>query len=183
MKPICYSVCMSESFASMLAEDGKKNSLGRVDDVIQAVLADPARVEELYLVMFADDAWVRMRAADAFEKVCRVHPEWIQSYIDRIQEELHTSQQASIQWHIAQIYCQVELSKPQGQRAIKWLVKILETTAVDWIVAANSMKALAHFTANGDFNKDDLVRLLQIQQGHKSNAVVRNANKLLSAVS
>lgn len=171
---------MREKFEDMLAEDGHKNSLGRVNDVIDQVLADSSRLEELYNTMFGQDAWVRMRAADAFEKVCREHPEWIVPYIDRIQNELSTCSQPSIQWHIAEIYCQVELDKGQKAHAIKWLKNLLSSVDVDWIVAANSMKALAYFAAHGEVTKTALRTSLKNQLSHKSNAVVKRAKKLLA---
>jgi HEAT repeat protein len=33
-------------------------------------LHDPERLEELYSCLFNEDAWVRMRAADALENLC-----------------------------------------------------------------------------------------------------------------
>lgn len=172
----------NRSFSNLLAEDGKKNSLGRVNDVIEIVFEDSARLEELYENTKHDDAWVRMRAIDAFEKVCRQHPDWIKPYIPKIQSELALSTQASIQWHIAQIYEQVELSEAQKSKAITWLKDHVSTTEVDWIVAANCMKTLAAFTKNGHIHQSELTALLKIQQGHKSNAVVKRATKLLSEV-
>lgn len=174
---------MSERFVDMLAEDGHMNSLGRVNDVIVQVLSDSFRLEELYRTMFDDDAWVRMRAADAFEKICREHPEWIAPYIDRIQKELSMSTQASIQWHIAEIYCQVELNENQKAQAISWLKNLLSSVDVDWIVAANSMKALAYFASKGDVAIPTLRELLNIQLHHKSNAVVKRAKMLLIELS
>ena len=174
---------MNQTFASMLAEDGKKNSLGRVNDVIELVLDDKMRLEELYHSIFHDDAWVRMRAIDAFEKICREHPEWIKPYIIRIQDELSGSTQASIKWHIAQNYAQVELTDFQKSNAVSWLKKQVVTTEVDWIVSANCMESLAHFVRNGDANKSDLIAVAQVQLGHKSNAVTKRARKLLSEFS
>lgn len=170
---------MNQSFADMLAEDGKKNSLGRVNDVIKVVLSDQSRLEELYETISHHDAWVRMRAIDAFEKVCRVHPDWIKTYIDRIQIDLSTSTQPSIQWHVAQIYNEVELSEDQKKRAIKWLIAILSSKEADWIVAANSMSTLADFVRDGDVDKSNLLTVLAIQKAHKSSAVVKRVNKLL----
>ena len=170
---------MNQSFAEMLGEDGKKNSLGRVNDVIKAVLSTQSRLEELYKTISHQDAWVRMRAIDAFEKICRVHPNWVEAYIDRIQIELSTSTQASIQWHIAQIYNEVELSDNQKVRAVEWLIAALSTKEVDWIVAANSMDTLANLVRNGDVDKSSLLAVLDIQKAHKSNAVVKRVNKLL----
>ena len=95
---------MKEKFADALTLGGKSNSLGRAGEVVDTVLGDKSRLGELYDCLFLEDAWVRMRAADALEKVCRVHPEWIESYIDRFEDELAISDQPSIQWHLAQIY-------------------------------------------------------------------------------
>lgn len=171
---------MNETFAGMLAEDGKKNSLGRVNDVIEVVLGDKTRLEELYRTISHDDAWVRMRAIDAFEKICREHPEWIKPFIVRIQNELSQSTQASIQWHIAQIYTQIELTDSQKNKAIDWLKEQIASTEVDWIVSANCMDGLAHFVRNGDARKSDLIMVAEVQLGHKSNAVTKRAQKLLS---
>lgn len=170
---------MSESFAEILLVGGKSNSLGRADEVIELVLADQTRLEELYACLFNEDAWVRMRAADCLEKVCRVHPEWLLPYVDRIASDLLSSNQASIQWHIAQIYRQVNLTPDQKLVAINWLKQLLSSVEVDWIVSANAMDTLAQFVQDGSVAKSDLKRLLEIQLHHKSKSVVRRADKLL----
>lgn len=173
---------MNQSFSSMLAEDGKKNSLGRVPEVIQLVLADKHRLEELYATIGDDDAWVRMRAIDAFEKICRDHPDWVEPYIDTIQRDLAASTQPSIQWHIAQIYAEVPLTAHQTTKAISWLQDRLHTPQTDWIVAANSLQTLAYFVRQGDASADSLRAAIAIQQQHTSKAVVRRATKLLATI-
>ena len=174
---------MNESFETILSAGEKKNSLGRAGEVVDIVLDDKSRLEELYQSMFSQDAWIRMRAADTFEKVGREHPEWIVPYIDHLQSDLSTSTQPSIQWHLAQIYEQIELSDTQRQRAIAWLEKLLSTIDVDWIVAANAMDTLAHFTQLGQYDTSQLLALLRVQTGHKSNAVVKRATKITTEFS
>ncbi|MGF7228596.1 MAG: HEAT repeat domain-containing protein [Candidatus Saccharibacteria bacterium] len=171
---------MSEKFSEMLVVGGHANSLGRVNDIIELVLDDESRLDELYSCLFDEDAWVRMRAADALEKICRQHSDWLQPYINKFQDELATSAQPSIQWHMAQIYREVDLTDKQKQRAISWLKQLLSTKDVDWIVAANAMDTLVQFTKGGFFPRTELAPLLKVQQQHKSNAVVRRANKLLA---
>jgi TPR repeat protein len=170
---------MHESFAAILAVGGKSNSLGRASEVIEAVLHDKARLKELYGCLFNEDAWVRMRAADSLEKICRVHPDWLELYIDRISKDLAGSNQASIQWHIAQIYRQVALSASQKHFAINWLEKLLSSAQIDWIVAANAMDTMAQFVRSGSVSKTDFRALLKIQCQHKSNAVIKRASRLL----
>jgi hypothetical protein len=174
---------MHDDFLELLTVGGKSNSLGKVTDVIQLVLDDRSRLDELYNCLFAEDAWVRMRAADALEKICRVHPDWLLPYIDRFATELSSSTQASIQWHLAQIYAQVELTYEQKKFAIDWLTGLLSTKEVDWIAAANAMETLAQFTEDGSFPKLKLITLLKVQQHHKSNAVIKRANKYLEQLS
>lgn len=173
---------MTETFSAMLLEGGHANSLGRVPDVIKIVLHDQSRLDELYNCLFDEDAWVRMRAADALEKICREQPDWLLPYIDKLQKELSESTQPSIQWHLAQIYRQVALTDKQKQRAQDWLVARLSTKDVDWIFAANAMDTLVTFTKNGSFSASKLTELLKIQQHHKSNAVIKRATKHLATL-
>jgi hypothetical protein len=64
----------------MLTVGGKSNALGRTNEVIEIVLLDKSRLDELYKCLFEADAWVRMRAGDALEKICRHCPEWRKSH-------------------------------------------------------------------------------------------------------
>jgi len=161
-------------------EGGHANSLGRVNEVIKIVLGDKSRLDELYGCLFEEDTWVRMRAADALEKICREQPDWLLPYIDKFQAELASTTQPSIQWHMAQIYEQVELTDKQRERAVEWLEARLSTKDADWIVAANAMDALVGFTRSGHFPAQRMVELLNVQRHHKSNAVIKRADKFLA---
>ncbi len=170
---------MTKTFLALLADGGKTNSLGRSGEVISAVLQDRTKLSELYDCLFVDDAWVRMRAIDAIEKIGRVKPEWLLPYIDKIQSELHSFTQPSIQWHIAQIYRETDLNKNQKTNAIFWLKHLLKTTDVDWIVSVNVMKTIMKFTNDGTISGEEATSLFKTQQGHKSKTVKRIASKLL----
>ena len=167
----------------MIAVGGKSNSLGRTNEVIDTVLSDQQRLDELYACVSSDDAWIRMRAIDAIEKVCRQHPEWIKPYIDTFQNELSISKQPSIQWHLAQMYIELDMSESQKNIAIDWLKSLLSDTDVDWIVSANAMKTLVQFTHDGLVDTNTTFDLLRIQQGHKSKSVVKKANGFLHELS
>lgn len=164
-----------KSFKEMLAVGGKSNSLGMAGEIVKLVLNDHAKLNELFNCIYADDAWVRMRAIDSFEKVARVHPEWIQPYLDTILEELTLNSQPSIQWHLAQIFAIVALTDKQQKDALTWLKSRLTTTDVDWIVSINTMKTLLQFNASGHIDSDELLSLIKIQESHKSKSVRRKA--------
>ena len=171
---------MNETFSQMLTVGGHANSLGNVPTVIDIVLYDQKRLPELYDCLFNEDAWVRMRAADALEKICRMHPDWLAPYIDKLAADFGDNAQASIQWHMAQIYQQVALTKKQKDVAMQWLQTILSSKDIDWIVAANALVTLVQFTKDGSFPKDHMIQLLELQKHHKSSAVVKRATKLLT---
>lgn len=173
---------MNEPFAQVLAVGGKSNSLGRAEEVVQLVLDDESQLEQLYNCLFEDDAWVRMRAVDALEKVCRERPEWFEPYVDRFFREIASHAQPSIQWHLAQMFAEINLTPKQRNQAVDWLVERLQTMDVDWIVSANSMKTLTQFTQAGYFPQDELIPLLRKQQHHKSKSVVKRATKLLASM-
>ena len=158
---------MAEQLAQMLAVGGRSNSLGRVGEVVDLVLGDRSRLGELYGGLFDDDAWTRMRAADALEKVCRVQPEWMTPHMDRFAADLAGSTQPSIQWHLAQIFDQVDLTGDQRAFVTSWLERLLSPTEVDWIVAANAMTTLTHLTKDGAVPAPRTIALLRVQQGHR----------------
>ena len=170
---------MNEDFAAMLAEGGKKNTLGRAEEVVQIVLADQSRLDELYNCLFEDDAWLRMRAIDTLEKVCRVHPEWLKPYVERLLGEVAAIDQASIHWHLAQMFREVDLTTDQRERAIELMKRNISSNRADWIVASNTMEALAQFATDGTMSVQELIPLLEIQQTHHSKAVVKRATRIL----
>jgi hypothetical protein len=170
-------------FVDILKAGGKTNSLGRASEVLNFVLGDKSMLAELYDCLFADDAWVRMRAADCLEKVCRVHPDWIEPYVDRMLHDLVPSKQPSIQWHLAQMIAEIKLTEDQRQQAIAWLKKLLSSVEVDWIVSVNSMKTLVQFSHEGILAKGEAIPLFEIQRQHTSNTVRKKAAQFLQDIS
>lgn len=170
---------MVEDFKSMLAEGGKKNTVGRAEEVVNAVLADSARLDELYECIFDDDAWIRMRAIDALEKVCRVRPDWLKPYVDKLLNEVAVIDQPSIQWHLPQIFTEVELSASQLSRAVELMKCNISTLDVDWIVSANTMTALVELAKHNLVSVDEVIPLLEVQTEHHSKSVSKKAYNLL----
>ncbi|MBI3984296.1 hypothetical protein HY346_03275 [Candidatus Microgenomates bacterium] len=165
-------------YAQVLAE-GKPNSSGRVQDVIDQVQARPQDLDKLFECIFNSDENVRLRAGDALEKVCRAQPEWLQPFIPRLLSEVTKIEQHSVQWHLAQMLGELHLDPKQQREAVNWLVKRLAAIDVDWIVAGYAMETLAKFAETNASLRPVLKRLLKIQQRHHSSAVARKATKLL----
>jgi len=173
---------MKEVYAEVFKVGGKSNSLGRSAEVLADVLVDAARLPELYTCISDEDAWVRMRVIDTLEKVLRVYPDWSKPFVEDMVYNLTLIQQPSIQWHLAQIFRVITLTKNQKDAVLHWLSGLLTDTSVDWIVAANTMETLVQFTNDGEFEKKEMIELLNTQLHHKSKSVVKRARKHLDAL-
>jgi hypothetical protein len=171
-----------ESFEEILRSGGRTNSLGRAGEVVTTVLSSPARLDELYDCVSADDAWVRMRAIDSLEKICRTRPEWIRPHVPDVLARLAHSDQPSIQWHVAQILAEVPLTEEQHVTAVAWLSSRLATTEVDWIVSVNAMRALLKLTGTGGAGSAEVADLVRTQTGHPSASVRRKAYAFLESL-
>jgi hypothetical protein len=136
---------MPEPFAEML-KGGHHNSLGRTEEVVEIVLADRTRLDELYASLADADELVRMRAGDALEKVCRSRPEWLRPYVERLLGEVGAIEQPSVQWHVAQMldHLRGDLSDEQEARAAELLQRNL-TQSSDWIVLNVTMDVLSEW--------------------------------------
>ena len=110
-----------ETFEEILTGGGHTNSLGRANEVFDIVQKDHSKLDELYTCISSQDAWVRMRAIDTFEKLVKNEPELAQPYLKAIFADLTKSSQPSVQWHLAQLFIEVELNEQQRESAIAWL--------------------------------------------------------------
>jgi hypothetical protein len=137
-----------ERFSDML-KGGHPNSLGRASEVVDIVMSDRGRLDELFVSCTDPDAVVRMRAGDALEKVCRTHPGWFAPYVEQLLGELAASSQQSVRWHVAQMLQHLRglLSDEQVKRATEVLERYL-TSSTDWIVLNVTMDVLTEWSAS-----------------------------------
>ncbi len=140
-------VRVTTPFADMLT-GGHPNSLGRTEEVVDVVLADHGRLDELFATMADPDEVVRMRIGDALEKVCRERPSWFVPHIGHLLDDLANIDQPSVQWHVAQMlqHLQDDLSDDQAKRALRLLQRNL-TGSTDWIVLNVTMDVLTEWSA------------------------------------
>lgn len=157
---------------------GDPRSLGRVPEVVDLVLIENERTPELFECLFSADEIVRMRAADALEKVCRQSPDLVAPFTNRLLAEVSTSQQPSLQWHLAQILAELPLSLVDSKGAAEIVAGFLETST-DWIVQNRSPDALAKFTKGGTFPREQFIELATAKLNGEHRSVARRAEKLL----
>lgn len=170
---------MPEPFAVML-QGGHANSLGRTEEAVGMVLADHARLEELFATMSCSDELVRMRAGDALEKICRVRPDWLVEHAGRLLGDMGQIDQPSVQWHVAQMlnHLRHDLSEDQMRRAIQLLQRNL-AGSTDWIVLNVTMDVLAQWARNDPRLAAWLAPHLERLQGDARPSVAKRASKRL----
>lgn len=157
---------------------GHHNSLGRTDEVIDAVLRDRTRLEELFDCLRSDDELVRMRAGDALEKVCRAQPAWFDEYRGRLLQEVAEIDQASVQWHLAQILGHLDLSRDQFRLAKEILKGNIEHSQ-DWIVLNVTMAQLCKWSSGDIALRRWLEPQLERLSHDERKSVSKRARKLL----
>jgi hypothetical protein len=173
---------VSEPFADMLI-GGHPNSLGRTEEVVRIVLAQPARLEELFATMADPDEVVRMRVGDALEKVCREKPGWFLAHVDRLCSDLGQVEQPSVQWHVAQMldHLRSGISADHAQRATELLQRNL-TKSKDWIVLNVTMDVLTKWARRDAALAGWLAPELQRLRQDERKSVAKRASKRLAEI-
>ena len=118
-----------------------RRSIGRSEEVARDVLADPGQFRLVFDAMLVPDPVVRMRAADAVEKITRRRPDLLQGLEDRVLAEVAAIDQQEVRWHVAQLLPRLVLTPPQRTQAITILRGFLDDDSR--IVQTFAMQALA----------------------------------------
>ncbi len=171
-----------ESFEAMLT-GGHPNSLGRTVEVVDLVLADRSKLEELYGCYGSDNEVVRLRTSNALKRISREQPQWLVPYIDRLIQQVSAIDQASAQWTLADLFetLAAEMTPEQRQQAGDILKHNLQTHE-DWIVLKNTMQTLACWAADDPELKAWLVPQLKRLSGDERKSVAGRAKNLTRAL-
>jgi HEAT repeat protein len=124
---------------------GDRRSIGRVDEVIRRV-RDPEGFRELVTGLLSPNELVRMRCADAIEKVSRIHAGWLEPHTAFFVEQAARQTQQEVRWHMAQIIPRLSLARSQRARAIRILRGYLDDSS--GIVRVSALQALAELSVH-----------------------------------
>lgn len=104
-----------------LLKGGDRRTIGRSDQVAAIVSDYPKLFPELIAGLWSSDHRVRMRAADAAEKVTRKHPEFLLLYKKELLGLMTETQQQELRWHLAVMVPRLVLNARERQAAISAL--------------------------------------------------------------
>ena len=156
---------------------GNFRSIGRSEEVVEAVLADPKLFAVLMSGLTADDALIRMRAADAAEKVTAKHPEWLAPYKGYLLTEVAQSEQQEVRWHAAIMFTRVKLTEAERTRVISILRSWLDDRSR--IVQTMSLQALADLSKRDPGLRSKVKRLIEDKIKSGPPSVKARGKKLL----
>ncbi len=158
-------------------QGGDRRSIGRVEEVVDQVLGSADLFEELIDGLLADDPIVRMRSADAVEKITLVKPEWLAPHKKTLIRLAGDSDQQEVRWHMAQVLPRLRLKPGKKKAVANILYSYLDDKSK--IVVTFALQALADLAVEEKSLKPRVIGLLEefIQTG--SPAIKSRARKLL----
>src|ERR1700735_5614347 len=89
-----------DSLGVMLS-DGDRRSIGRANEVVDLVLVQPETADALVQLSWDSSEVVRMRAADALEKIARYRIDLLQAYKSELLGLMAETSQQELRWHLA----------------------------------------------------------------------------------
>jgi hypothetical protein len=159
---------------------GDRRSIGRANEVVADVLDDPTLFDSVFRGMLGDDPLIRMRAADAVEKVTAQRPDYLQPFKQKLLRQVAGSRQQEVRWHVAQMLPRLALRRPELAVAVETLLDYLADESS--IVKTFAMQALADFAEREVFLRERVIKVLQRCTREGSPAMKSRGRKLLKSL-
>jgi hypothetical protein len=105
---------------------GDRRSIGRADEVAALLRDCPERVGELVELLWDLDEVIKMRTADALEKLSREGAEWLEPFKAELLGLMAETRQQEVRWHLAEILPRLRLTDAECGRAAAILEGYLE---------------------------------------------------------
>lgn len=154
-------------------------SIGNANKIVNDIEKNPDLFKEIFNGIKNEDPVIRMRAADAVEKITKKHKEFLIPYKNEIIENISEIEQQEVRWHIALIFSYLDLNENEKEIVIQKLYSwIKDSDSV--IVKVNSLQALFDITKNDLKYKNKVKILLEENLNNKSSAIKARCKKLLS---
>lgn len=155
---------------------GDRRSLGLSDETVAVILAEPRRFGALIKGMFSEDPIIRMRSADAAEKISRTRPELLQAHKSMLLNDGVDIEQCEVRWHVAQMIPRLRLHHPEVESAAEILRSWLHDRSR--IVQVNALEALVELASTNLELRNEVVAIVGQLKNAPSAAVRARARKL-----
>ena len=156
---------------------GDRRSIGNSDEIAAEVANTPAIFPDLFECLFNTDPVIRMRAADAVEKVTRDNPHLLQPWKRPLLETISASEDKEIRWHVAQMLPRLTLAHRERETAVQVLMGYLSDESS--IVKTLSMQGLADLAAHDEQLRAQITPLIERLTKTDTAAMRSRGRKLL----
>ena len=160
-----------------MLEGTDRRSIGRANEIARVVLREPRRFRELLACFWHDDSVVRMRAADAAEKVSAKKPRLLDRHKRELLGLLAEAEQIELRWHLAAMIPRLRLTPAERQRAATVLERYLYDRSS--IVKTFALQALSNLSQKDAVLRPKAKQLLEEALHFGTPAMRARARRLL----
>lgn len=139
---------------------------------------DPGQFSEVFKGMMSTDPVVRMRSADAVEKISRTRPELLQPFKRKLIRRVAGVDQQEVQWHVAQMLPRLRLSRAERFQCVSVLVDYLGSKSS--IVRTCALQGLADLAEQDLGLREEVLNRLETAAVEGTPAMKARGRKLLS---
>jgi HEAT repeat protein len=136
-----------------------RRSIGRSNEVVAEVLARPGHFRHVFAGLSSDDLIVRMRAADAVEKITAQRPEFLQPFKKKLLAVAGSTDQQEVRWHAALMIPRLKLTPKERAAAVDILFDYLRDRSS--IVKTWAMQGLSDLAGNDSSLRAKILPLLE----------------------
>lgn len=175
-KPGAGSLRPSKAILPLLS-GGDRRSIGHADKVTAIVSRDLTLFPELMNGLWSEDPLVRMRSADAAEKVTRQNPELLKPYKAELLGLMAETGQQELRWHLAAMIPRLSLNASERRRAAASFEDYLEDRSS--IVKTFALQGLADLATDDPDLRPSVIELLRAAERGGTPAMRARSRKLL----
>ena len=155
---------------------GDRRSIGHANMVAAWVQAERSLLPNLVEGLASENRLVRMRAADACEKVSACHPEWFQPFVSELLDTGRKTSEQELKWHLLQILPRLRLTGRQHMVTVNLAKRLLRDPSR--IVQTAALQALADLSEEDETLRNTLPDLFSQLSVNGTPAVRARARKL-----
>jgi len=160
-----------------LLKGGDRRSIGLSDQVAAMVSGNLQLFPELIVGLWSKDALIRMRSADAAEKVSRRNPELLGPYRKELLDLLARTKEQELRWHLAVMVPRLALNSNERQRALLLLNSYMQDNSS--IVKTFALQGLADLARDDTSIRSTVIEILRDSRRSGTPAMKARSRKLL----
>jgi hypothetical protein len=161
-----------------LLEGGDRRTIGRADQVAALVSRDTALFPQLMAGLWSEDPLVRMRSADAAEKVTRKERALLAPYKKELLGLMAEAREQELRWHLATMVPRLPLTARERQLVVSLLNSYLEDRSS--IVKTFALQGLADLAQDDPNLQPRVIEMLREATRSGTAAMKARSRKLLA---